>query len=548
MRDNEVAELMFSVEVKPPLHWETHYPQRNLLSNAWVTRFAPSPTGYLHMGGLYAATIAQDLAHNSAGTFFVRIENTDTARELADARAQFQQAFKYFSIEPDEDGNAAWGPYEQGMRGPIYEGYARELVEGGMAYPCFCTHAELEALAARQATLKVTPGYYGQWATCRNLNRADVIRRLRAGETYAVRFRVPDDQPERITYNDMIRGSIELLENRNDAVILKNSATLPRLPTYHFAHVVDDHLMRVNLVTRGEEWMASVPLHLQLFRALRFEPPAYAHIAPLLKVEGKSKRKLSKRKDPEASLEFYMNAGYPSEAVRIYLRGLANSNLADIDFAQAAQTPIRLDKMGLSGAVFDLVKVESISRTYIALLPPAARVAAIEHWAKQFDPTLAQVLEREHAMAVRAFEYERKLDEHPRKDLAKWADFLPNYGVFLTSYFQPVSDPSVPELSPTKPETVVAVLNDFIQKYSHESEKDTWFTQVREVAKRHRFAPTAKEYKSAPQQFVGQLSEAANIVRVGLTGRRDSPDLFLIAQVIGESEVLRRLRALAGSA
>lgn len=544
MSDTEIAELMFGADVKPTAHWEALYPKRDLPEGAWVTRFAPSPTGYLHTGGLYSAMVAQDLAHQSGGVYFVRIENTDAAREIADARAQFDQAFAYFSIQSDEHDGDPWGPYEQARRAPIYESHARQLVAEGKAYPCFCTHAELEALTARQQAAKVAPGYYGEWATCRHRTREDRLERLKAGMPFTVRFRAPDGAPDRVSFIDMIRGPMEQLDNRNDAVILKSSDQSLRLPTYHFAHAVDDHLMRVNLVTRGEEWIPSAPLHLQLFHALGFEAPAYAHIAPLMKIEGKSKRKLSKRKDPEASVEHYMTLGYPAEAIRIYLRGLANSNLADIDFAEARATPIRLDRMGVAGPVFDQVKLDSISRNYVAELSPAERLAAIETWAKDFDPQLAAILNGEHDRMLRALELEGRLEDPPRKDVAKWTDVLPAYRVFLKSQFEPVASAESPEFAPTKPEIVRAVIEDFAAQYVQENDKETWFAQVRAVALRHRFAPTTGEFKRNPDQFVGSIGEASNILRVALTGQRRSPDLFLITQVIGEPETRERLASI----
>jgi glutamyl-tRNA synthetase len=546
MPASELADLMFPGQPETPQHWEARYAERDLPQGAWVTRFAPSPTGYLHTGGLYAAIIAQDLAHNSGGVYFVRIENTDAARELEDARRQFGTAFDYFSIHSDEADDAPWGPYEQRKRAPIYESFARELVAQGKAYPCFCTPEDLAALTARQQAAKVPPGYYGEWAACRHLDPAEAERRVREGVPYAIRFRAPDGPADRVAFDDMIRGRIEQLDNRNDAVILKRSDQDPRLPTYHFAHAVDDHLMRVNLITRGEEWIPSVPLHLQLFDALGFTPPSYAHIAPLMKLEGSSKRKLSKRKDPEATVELYMTQGYPAEAVRIYLRGLANSNLADVDFAEAAATPIRLDRMGVAGPVFDSVKLDSISRNYVAELSPADRLAALEAWARQFDPDLAALLERDHEFALRAFELEGALTENPRKDVAKWADFLGAYGAYLPSHFEPVTDPTRPELEPTPPDVVRAVAKDFADHYVDAEEKDVWFEQVRAVASRNGFAPTMGEFKREPDKFVGPLSQAANVIRVALTGQRHSADLFLIARVIGKDETLRRLRALAG--
>lgn len=539
----ELADLLFPGGVTPVAEWEARYPPRALPPGARVTRFAPSPTGHLHTGGLYTALIAEDLARSSGGTYFVRIEDTDSAREVREAREQFAAAFKYFGIASDEGGDMPWGPYAQSERAAIYAGYAHALVAAGRAYPCFCTPAELEELAARQRAQRVTPGYYGAWAVSRHLSRDEAAARIAAGEPFVIRFRAPDGEPERVSHPDLIRGAIEQADNRNDAVILKSSAQTPRLPTYHFAHVVDDHLMRVTLVTRGEEWLPSLPLHHQLFEALGFAPPDYAHIAPLMKLEGSSKRKLSKRKDPEASVDFYMAAGYPAAAVRIYLRGLANGNLADIDFATALSTPLQLDRMGVAGPVFDPVKLDSISRNYIAELAPPARAAAARAWAEAFDSEAAAALAADPDALLRAFELERELEANPRKDVAKWSDVLPSYRAMLPGGVAPVTDAGDEAFAPTAAEVVRAVLADFADGYRHLDDRTEWFAQVRAVAARHGFAATAGEYKRAPDAFVGPISEASNIIRVALTGARRSPDLFMIARLIGEAEVLARLRA-----
>ena len=540
------ADLMFPGDVAPRAQWEARYPARNLPAGARVTRFAPSPTGYLHIGGVYAALIAKDLAHNSGGTYFVRIENTDAAREDPNARAQFASAFAYFGIESDEAPDTAWGPYEQGQRAEIYASFAKALVEDGKSYPCFCTSEELETLTAQQKAAKVMPGYYGSWAKCRHLSTEEQVAKLEAGTPFVVRFRAPEGSALRVTHTDLIRGPIAQNDNRNDAVILKSSTSFPRLPTYHFAHVVDDHLMRVNLVTRGEEWIPSLPLHVQLFEALGLPLPDYAHIAPLMKIEGSSKRKLSKRKDPEANVEYYMASGYPAETLRIYLRGLANGNLADIDFAEALATPLALDRMGVAGPVFDEAKLQSISRAWIAELEPAARLAAIEAWAATHDPVLARLLLTEHDHALRALVLERKFDKNPRKDVACWKDFLPNYGVFLPSAFTPVTDAAHPDFAPTSPQLVRAMIADYAARYVQLDDRDAWFDQLRAVANDHGFAPTTGDYKRNPEAFTGSIAEASNVIRVALTGQRRSPDLFLVCAVIGEAEVRQRLASVLG--
>src|SRR5678809_1498149 len=331
-------------------------------------------------------------------------------------RDRFARAFKYFDIESDEnDANSKWGPYEQSKRELIYHTYARELLRTGHAYPCFCTREELVQMTEEQTAAKVQTGYYGSWARCRNLTQAEVMSRLEAGKPYAIRFRSPDGPPGRVEFDDLIRGRIEHQDNVNDIVLLKGSDQSPRLPTYHFAHVVDDTLTRVNVVLRGEEWISSVPVHLQLFNALGFQPIPYAHIAPLMKFDGASRRKLSKRKDNEADVAYYIDSGYPAGAVLHYLRGLANSRFAEMTFEESASSALSLSECGVAGPIFDLVKLESISREFIAQLPAEEALEGLLNWAREYDPELATILTRNSALTRRIFANERQPGVMQRK-------------------------------------------------------------------------------------------------------------------------------------
>lgn len=546
MLDSKLVASLFSADLPDPGYWESRYPLRNLQPDAIVTRFAPSPTGFLHTGGLYTATIAKNLAHHSGGVYFVRIEDTDQAREVAEARAQFARSFKQFSIESDEDdATGQWGPYEQSKRSLIYQSYARELLRTGYAYLCFCTREELAETVEKQQKARVNSGYYSIWARCRHLSSDEVRQRLEAGRPYTLRFRSPDSEPARVTHKDLIRGPIEQPDNRNDVVVLKSSDQDLRLPTYHFAHAVDDHLMRVNLVIRGEEWISSVPLHLQLFNALGFEPIPYAHIAPLMKMEGTSRRKLSKRKDTEANVEFYMSSGYPAGAVLHYLRGLANSRLAEMSFEESAAAAIKLDECGVAGPLFDLVKLGSISREYISHLSLDEAENGLMIWAESYDPELAGTLIAERPITRRVLEMEREAGAIRRKDLENWGDFRSVYGLYFPSLFTLVTDPVDPRFAPIKPETVRLLARDFADSYQHLSDKDAWFEQIRKLAASHSFAPTAGAFKKAPQSFAGSISDVSNVIRVALTGLTHSPELFRVAQVIGGEEVKRRIAALA---
>ena len=544
MLSTELINSLFDSALPEPSHWESHYPPRHLPAGAIVTRFGPSPTGFLHTGGIYVATVGKNLAHHSGGVYFVRIEDTDQAREIPGSREQFEIAFKYFDIESDEnDSNAKWGPYEQSKRELIYHTYARELVRRGQAYPCFCTREELAQMTEEQLALKGQTGYYGTWARCRNLTQTEVNSRLEAGKTYTIRFRSPDGPPRRVEFVDLIRGPIEQQDNVNDAVLLKSSDQSPRLPTYHFAHAVDDHLMRVTVVLRGEEWISSVPLHLQLFKALDFEPIPYAHIAPLMKFDGSSRRKLSKRKDNEANVDFYIKSGYPAGAVLHYLRGLANSRFAEMTFAESASSALSLSECGVAGPIFDLVKLESISREFIAQLSTDDALRSLQAWAQDYDPELAEIISRNLSLTRRIFDAERQPGVQ-RKDLAKWEEFRPRYGLYFPELFSLVTDPADPRFAPVAPDMVVKLARDFAGSYQHVPDKEAWFEQIRSLAGAHGFAPNASTFKKDPGRFAGSITHVSNVIRVALTGLTTSPELFLVAHNIGEEEVLRRVRAL----
>ncbi len=549
MLSQDVVDSLFPPDLPEPDHLENRYPPRDLPEGAKVTRFSPSPTGYLHIGGVYAATIDVDVARQSGGVYFVRLEDTDQARVAEGAAAQFAEAFAYFSIGPDEDDqNGRYGPYSQSERSQIYLTYVRELLRQGRAYPCFATKQDLEEMIARQRAAGALPGYYGTWAIWRDADPEEVAKRLAAAEPYVVRFRSPGTAGTRVSFTDAIRGELSLDDNRNDAVILKSSATEPRLPTYHFAHAVDDHLMRVNLVIRGEEWISSVPLHLQLFDALGFDRVQYAHIALLMKQEGGSRRKLSKRRDPEATVSFYIERGYPAPAVQYYLRGLANGRLAEMPLPEALAAPIRLSECGTAGPLVDMVKLDDISADYIATLSGRQILAEVGIWASRYDPDLAAVLAVEQGLALRALAIEREGVANQRKDLRKWADFPGVYGYFFPPLFQLVTDPADARFSGLDPDLVRAVARAFADNYqppAPDIKPDTgWFDQIRRLAADLGFAPSQKVYKQDPAAYRGSIADASQVIRVLLTGTRRSPDLAEVAAALGTDEVLRRVRAV----
>jgi glutamyl-tRNA synthetase len=546
MLSQHLIDSLFPPDLPEPGDWERRYPPRDLPEGAEVTRFSPSPTGFLHIGGVYVATIDVDVARHSGGRYLVRLEDTDQARVTEGAAEQFAVAFAYFSIEPDEgDQTGDYGPYEQSRRAETYLTFVRELLREGQAYPCFATKQDLEEITAQQRAAGALPGYYGKWAIWRDAPEEQVAERLAAGDPYVVRFRSPGVAGARVTFTDVIRGELTLDDNRNDAVILKSSDTEPRLPTYHFAHAVDDHLMRVTLVIRGEEWISSVPLHLQLFDALGFPRVRYAHVALLMKQDGASRRKLSKRRDPEASVTFYIEQGFPAPAVQDYLRGLANGRLAEMPLDQALAEPIRLWEMGTAGPLVDMVKLDDICADYIATLSGEQILAEVITWARQYDPDLVPILEAERNLALRALAIEREGTDSPRKDLRKWADFRTVYGYFFPELFEPVTDPADARFGGLDPDLVRAVADSFARDYTPPGEDlTTWFDQIRQLAADLGFAPNQKAYKEDPEAYPGSIREASQIIRVLITGTPRSPDLAQVAAALGTEEVLRRVRAL----
>ena len=546
MLSQDLVGSLFPGDLPEPEHWENRYPPRALPAGAEVTRFAPSPTGWLHIGGVFTASVDQDVAHHSGGVYLVRIEDTDQARLEEGAASQFQAAFDYFDIVPDEDDETGnYGPYTQSERAQIYLTYVRDLMRQGKAYPCFATKEELAAISERQRAAGALPGYYGEWAIWRDAPAGQVAQRLAAGDPYVVRFRSPGIGGHRVSYTDEVRGEITQDDNRNDVVILKSSDQPLRLPTYHLAHVVDDHLMRITVVIRAEEWLSSVPLHHQLFDALGFPRIRYAHLAPLMKQDGGSRRKLSKRKDPEASVGYYIEQGIPLEAVQYYLRGLANGRLAEMPLPEALEAPIRLSECGTAGPLLDMVKLDDISANFVATLSGPQILDRVLPWADGYDPGLAATLRAEGDLALRALAIEREGVDNPRKDLRKWADFRPVYGYFFPEIFELVTDPADPRFGGLDADLVRAMAAGFAVGYQPPAPGTVWFDQIRDLAARLGFAASQKEYKKNPDAFPGSIADASRVIRVLLTGTPRSPDLAQIAGALGPGEVLRRVTALA---
>jgi glutamyl-tRNA synthetase len=543
----ELIDSLFPADLPEAAHWAARYPARELPAGAQVTRFAPSPTGWLHIGAIYTASVSLDLAQHSGGVYLLRIEDTDQARFEEGALAQFQAGFDYFGIVADESDTVggSYGPYTQSARAEIYQSYVRELMRQGKAYPCFETPEQAEARVARQKTVGALPGYYGDWAIWRDAPEDQVRARLEAGDPYVVRFRAPGVGGARVSYTDMVRGEISFDDNRNDVVILKRSDNEVRLPTYHFAHAVDDHLMGVTLVVRTDEWLSSVPLHHQLFDALGFARIPYAHLAPLMKQDGGSRRKLSKRRDPEASVDYYIAQGFPPEAVQYYLRGLANGRLAELPIREALAEPLRLDEFGVAGPLLDMPKLDDISANYIATVPGPQILDRLLPWAQEYDKDLVTVVTAERDLALRALDVERVDTEKPRKDLRKWSDFRPVYGFFFPEIFELVTDPADERFNGLAPDKVREMAAGFAANYTEPGTGETpWFDQIRNLAGELGFALRQKDYKKNPEAFPGSIADAAGVLRVLITGARQSPDLEQTCTALGRDEVLRRVTAV----
>ncbi len=481
------------------------------------------------------------MAASTGGVFILRIEDTDQSRYVDDAVPQLFRALEYFRLLPDESIKAGdYGPYQQSARHEIYDTYIRSLLEKDRAYPCFCSAADLKLMTERQQAAGVPAGYWGEWAKCRTLSEAAVVEQLDSGAAHVIRFRAPEFTGKRIHYVDRVRGQMEIDDNRNDVVIRKTVG----LPTYHLAHPIDDHLMRVTTVVRADEWLSSVPLHLQLFAALDFEPLPYGHIAPILMMDGRSRRKLSKRKDPQANVDFYLTSGFPVEGVLCYLRGLANSRLQDMPWREVLAAEIILSECSSSGQLLDLDKLAYICREVIADLTIPEIAERLGEWARANDERIAKVLAENPDSVLKALTIEEFAPGHARKDLAKWSEFDEKYGFLLPELFQVVHDPADARFASLAPDLVLKMAATVAEKYQHAGDAATWFDQIRRAAADLGFAATAGEYRSNPEKFHGALKDAANVIRVLLTGRTRSPDLYQVSRVLGGEEVLRRLTSL----
>ncbi len=546
---NELADLIFP-NAKEIEYYEEKYPERNLPEGAMVTRFAPSPTGFVHIGGLFGAIIDRKLAQQSNGVFILRIEDTDQKREIENGTAQIVNSLKDFGINPDEgmvgenEEKGNYGPYKQSERKDIYQAYAKSLIKRGLAYPCFCTPEELEEIRAKQENAKIRTGYYGVWAKYRTLPIDEAAEKIKNGEKYIIRFKSQGREDRKIKHKDVIKGNIEFPENDQDIVIIKADG----LPTYHFAHAVDDHLMRTTHVIRGDEWVSSIPLHLELFKALGFKPPKYAHTATIMKDENGSKRKISKRKDPEAAVSYYHEEGIPEEAVVEYLLNIANSSFepwrrANKD-ANISEFKLELNKMSVSGAVFDMVKLLDVSKNVISKFTAEKIYEEALKWAKRYDEELVKMLTEDKEYAMKILNIERGGNK-PRKDISKWAEIKHSIEYMYDEVFDKNTEYEFQNI--TDKEEIKEILSSYLTKhFDINDDKQTWFDKMKDLAEERGYAREVKEYKANPENYKGHVGDISTVIRVALTGRHNTPDLYEIMQILGKDRIEKRINKICG--
>lgn len=542
-----LAQLLFPKLTATPDELIARYPARALPEGARVTRMAPSPTGFMHLGNLYGALVDERLAHQSGGVFYLRIEDTDKKREVEGGVETILDAFASFGLPFDEGASAegetgVYGPYRQSLRAEIYQVFVKKLVREGQAYPCFCTEEELARMRAEQEKNKENFGYYGKYAVWRDRPMEDIQAELDNGSPYVVRFRSQGSIEHKIRHEDLVKGKMEVTENDQDVVILKSDG----IPTYHFAHVVDDHLMGTTVVVRGEEWLATLPVHLQLFRALGWKPPKYAHTAQLMKIDGETgaKRKLSKRKDPELALSFYARQGYPAPSVLEYLMTLLNSNFEEWRRANPDQPmdafPFSTKKMSGSGALFDIDKLKDVSKNVISRMSAGVVYEQAAAWAKENDPDFYALLSRDPDYTKSILSIGRG-GKKPRKDIALWTDVKPYLDFMFDELFTP--DYTMP--ANVSAEDAKAILTEFEGQFDSNDTPDDFFAKMKALAEKHGYAPETKLFKQHPEDYKGHVGDVSMVVRVAVAGRQNAPDLQSVMHILGENRVKERLRRAA---
>ena len=512
-----------------------------------VLRYAPSPTGFQHIGGVYTSIINERLAHQSGGVFYLRIEDTDQKREVEGAIEDTIATMHNFGMDFDEGqtgentDKGAYGPYKQSERRDIYQAFAKDLLLKGLAYPCFCTTEELNEIREKQMAEKITTGYYGKYAIYRDLPVEEAIKKIENGEEYIIRLKSPGKEDARIEFHDLIKGDVSFPENLQDVVIIKSDG----LPTYHFAHVIDDALMHTTDVIRGEEWLSSLPTHLQLFDVLGFKRPNYAHVPTIMKTENGSKRKLSKRKDPESAVSYYREEGYPSVSVIEYLLNIINSSFedwrAENPDADYHEFPVSLEKMSKSGALFDIVKLHDVSKNVICKMKPEVVYDYYVAWAKDFDKEMYDLVTKNEAMMKEVFNIDKE-GPKPRKDFGKWNEVREKIFYFFDELFDKETAEDVELPKTLNLEDAKNIIENYAKVYNFNTDQETWFEELKALAVELGYATNRKEYKSNPENFKGMVSDVAGAVRAALTHRTNTPDLYTIMQIMGEDKVRDRFK------
>ena len=544
MTNKELADLIFPNITKTVDDYEKMYPERDLPNGAMVTRFAPSPTGFVHMGSLLASFISSKAAKDTDGIFYLRIEDTDQKREVENGIEGIVDDLNNFKISIDEGalsrdksiGN--YGPYIQSERKEIYHAFIKHLIEKGLAYPCFCSEERIEETRKMQEATKARIGYYGRYAVCRNIKLDDAYNKIKNGEKFIIRLKSPGDFEKKVVINDLVKGKIEFPENDLDIVIMKSDG----LPTYHFAHLVDDHLMRTTHITRGDEWVSSLPIHIQLFQVFGFNPPKYAHLSPIMKQEGDTRRKLSKRKDPEAAMSYYTELGIPVEAVHLYLMTIANTNFEawydQNKYKTLNDFKFDFKKISSSGALFDVEKLINISRNYISFLKAEEVYENVLNWSKTYDNELYQLLNKYKEYTINIFSIER-YQKKPRKDYESWSSIKKNIWYMYDELF---IDVNYDYQKITDIEEINNILTTYIDKYYNESDdKETWFNKIKELSDSLGYCSNMKEYKENPDNYKGSVADVSTVIRVALTSSSMTPDLYEIMKLLGLNRIKQRI-------
>ena len=537
-----LAELLFPDVTTTAQELEERFPQRNLPEGAVVTRMAPSPTGFVHLGNLVQGMISERMAHQSGGVLFLRVEDTDAKREVPGAVEVLINSLKHYNIHFDEgatiDGDfGAYGPYRQRQRAGIYHVFAKKLVSEGKAYPCFCTEEELSAMREKQEANKETTGYYGDYAIWRDRPMEDIRSELSAGHPWVLRFRSTGSIEHQFKFDDLVKGKLTITENNVDHVLLKSDG----IPTYHFAHAVDDHLMRTTHVVRGDEWLSTLPFHIQLFQALGFKLPKYVHIGPLMKMDGNSKRKLSKRKDPELALTYYRAEGFSTAAMREYLMTVLNSNFEDwrranpdADLEDFKFSPKKLNP---AGSLFDYAKLVDVSKNVISRMSAETVYAQLTEWAQEFQPDFGRKLvsDPDYAKAILAI---GRGGKKPRKDLATWVDAKEYMGFFYDEYLEkPVFDEKFDKA------LIADVLDRFLDGFDMADDSTAWFNKVKAITEAIGFTTDMKAYKQSPEAFPGTVADVSTFLRLAVTGKTNSPDLYTVMHLLGHDRTVERIHS-----